>query len=100
MEIEIGEVRYTEATPEQRDYMEKVQAALRADLFRHFPTLYEDDQPKYSEAFLRIEKKLPLVRRMIAVRESVFPLSIAGLGVAALLGVGVTMGRRRRQAAA
>jgi hypothetical protein len=96
MEVEIGEVRYTNASPAERTYMEGVRAAIRADLFAHFHTLYEDDLPKYGEGFTRLEKKLPFMRRAIAVRESVRPAAMAGLGVVALVGAGLLLARRRR----
>jgi hypothetical protein len=96
IEVEIGEVRYTNASPEERAYMTKVRTAMRADLFAHFSGLYEDDMPKYTEAFARLEHRLPLMRRMIAVRENVLPISVAGLGAAALVGVGLSLGRRGR----
>jgi hypothetical protein len=96
IEVEIGEIRYTQASPAERKQLEQARAAIRADLLSRFPGLTEDDSPKYTEAFARLEKKVPMLRRLIAARKTVLPVSAAGVGTVMLVGLVILFARNRR----
>ncbi len=69
VEIELNEIRYTEAGPAQRAWMERVQADVQADLCARFPDVRQDQTPKYEKAFAMLEAGswMP-VRRMLRWR--------------------------------
>lgn len=66
IELELNEVRYTEADETERQRMEAVMSAVQRDLQASHPSLVQDQTPKYNTAFARIESAtwLPL-RRLI-----------------------------------
>jgi hypothetical protein len=97
--IEPDEVRYAQASPEERRRLDGLLAALRADLLRRFPALIEYSQPRYSEAFDRLEQELPFMRRTISAAAQLAPAAPVAMAVAAsgvLLGVGIVATRRLR----
>ncbi len=62
MEIELGEIAYTSATPEQRAEMEEIRKTLITDLTAKFPALKADSTPKYVRLFHMFEKELPMFK--------------------------------------
>jgi hypothetical protein len=97
--IEPDEVRYLQASPEERRRLDGLVAALRADLLRRFPALIEYSQPTYSEAFDRLEQQLPFLRQTISTAAMLAPAAPVAMAVAAsgvLLGVGIVATRRLR----
>lgn len=97
LELELGEIRYTNASPEERSYMERLREVIKADLFASFPRLYEDNLPKYTEAIAQLEKQLPMWRHAMAARATILPVSVGGLALALAVGVGIQMVRRMRR---
>lgn len=54
IELELNEIRYTEADAETRLWMEGVTLAIQDDLMREFPGIQQDQTPKYNTTFNRI----------------------------------------------
>lgn len=54
IELELNEVRYTEANEEGRQAMEAVNNAIQSDLLQAFPSIVQDQTPKYNKAFDQI----------------------------------------------
>ncbi len=88
IELELNEIRYTEADAAMRRFMEEVRAAVRQDLLAAFPAIQQDQTPKYNKAFDRVlaSSSLP-VRRLIA-----WNLRVKDLLALLLLAVVVTAG--------
>lgn len=55
IELELNEIRYTEADAETRLWMEGVTLAIQDDILREFPGIEQDQTPKYNTSFNRIE---------------------------------------------
>jgi len=55
IEPELNEIGFTEASAEERKYMESVLAKIVADIETKFPRIERDLQPKYGKAFDGIE---------------------------------------------
>jgi hypothetical protein len=97
--IEPDEVRYAQASPEERRRLDGLLAALRADLLRRFPALIEYSQPRYTEAFDRLDQELPFLRQTISTAAMLAPAAPVAMAVAAsgvVLGVGIVATRRLR----
>lgn len=67
IEPELNEIGFTEASPEERAYMESVLHKVVADLRAKFPDIQQDLTPKYNKAFNRLEEDIPFLRSMVAV---------------------------------
>ncbi len=68
-ELELNEIRYTEAGEAERQRMERVIETIQSDLQQTFPAIVQDQTPKYNTAFAAIEAATWLpVRRLIQWR--------------------------------
>ena len=56
MELELNEVRYTESGMEEKIKMERFNEKLRNGLLETFPSLYQDQTPKYNKMKEMIDK--------------------------------------------
>lgn len=93
IEMELNEVAYTDAAPAERDRMSAVLEAMKADLFASFPQIRQDQTPKYSKAFHRLEEKFMLFPVMVRMG---FPIEgLLGLGVVGVGALGFGLKRRR-----
>jgi len=99
IELELNEIRYTEADQETRRWMEGLNKVMQADLQARFPAIVQDQTPKYSKAFAMLEANswLP-VRRMIRFGLT-FEDALWTAGLVALVAVGalVLFARQRRR---
>lgn len=55
MELELNEIRFTEADEATRQAMEQIVVAIQSDVQRAFPEIEQDQTPKYNTTFERIE---------------------------------------------
>jgi hypothetical protein len=62
LELELNEIRYTEANPENRQKMERIIEKIQGEILKAFPVIVPNQTPKYNTAFTSIEKEswLPL----------------------------------------
>ena len=51
LEMEINEIGYTEASPEKKAFMEKVNSRMKEDLLNKFTEIKQDQTPKYNKVF-------------------------------------------------
>jgi hypothetical protein len=51
IELELNEIAYTDANPEQRVKMQAVNDSIKTDLMAKFPELIQDQLPKYNKTF-------------------------------------------------
>jgi hypothetical protein len=56
MELELNEIRYTEANSEVRQKMERIIAKIQSDIQQVFPVIVPNQTPKYNTAFASIEE--------------------------------------------
>ncbi len=56
MELELNEIRYTESNAEDKKKMERFNENLRNGLLAAFPSLYQDQTPKYNKMKLMIDR--------------------------------------------
>lgn len=59
MELELNEIRYTESDLEGKKKMERFNENLRNGLLESFPSLYQDQTPKYNKMKQMIDESLP-----------------------------------------
>lgn len=97
VELELGEVRYTNAPPDERRKMEQFRSVIRADLLAHFPTLHEDNLPKYTEAVAAFDSRIPLWRAELILRANILPIATASTSVVAVGVTGLLLLRKRRR---
>ena len=93
MELELNEVGYTEGTPEERAFMESINARMKADLFDRFPRLVQDQTPKYNKAFAALDQNLLGFRSALRIG---LPIE-AVLLVTVAVGVGASVHYQRRR---
>jgi len=96
IELELNEVRYTEANEAKRAWMKKLVADVQADLQRAFPAIVQDQTPKYTKAFRMMESGAVVpIRPMIerGVKPDAFFAGVFVL-VASVLCTGVFFVRR------
>jgi len=104
IEPELNEIGFTEASPEERKYMESVLARVVADIHAKFPRIERNLQPKYGKAFDGIEASgLPffgfLVRTGMQDQNSMYmAMGLAGAAVAGGAWFIASRTRRRRRA--
>lgn len=93
IEMELNENAYTDAGQAERDRMSALLDAMKADLLMNFPRIRQDQTPKYSKAFHRLEEKFMLFPVMVRMG---FPIEgLLGLGVVGVGALGVGWKRRR-----
>lgn len=88
IEMELNEIAYTDAAPAERERMSNTLDAMRADLMKRFPGIRQDQTPKYSKVFHRMETKFWLFPTMVRLG---FPIEgVLGIGLvgASVLGMG------------
>lgn len=66
-EIELNEVRYTQAKEEERKTMQGISDGIKFDLEKHFPFIHQDQVPKYTKAVKYFEKNVPLYKVLLKV---------------------------------
>ena len=98
IEIELNEISYTEADASKREWMEGLRTVIRDDLQTRFPTIKQDQTPKYQKAFAAVEAShvLPvrrLIRWNLGVGDVVATLVLVVLGSVA---VAIALALRRR----
>ncbi|HHS12272.1 MAG TPA: CYTH domain-containing protein [bacterium] len=101
MELELNEIRYTEATEGERQYMETINHRMLDAILEAFPDIVQDQTPKYNVTFAAIEAATWLpVRRMIRWRlapsDFIGILSLFLLGIAAVILYWVIRWRKRK----
>lgn len=102
IEVEINEKRYTGASEIERGRMRIVLDSIRADLFRQFPDLRQDQRPKYQK-LAELLSALPKSTGAVAADQSIprahrFPWLLALLGAAIGASIGYALVQRRRRA--
>lgn len=105
MELELNEIRYTEADPIERQYMEEINMAMLDAILSEFPYIVQDQTPKYNITFAAIEEAAWMpVRRMIrwglAPSDFIGIVSLFLLGIAAVILYLVLRWRKRKNAPA
>ena len=98
IEPELNEIGFTEATPEERAYMETVLKRVVGEIESTFPRIQRDLTPKYNKAFERLEAgSLPFFRTLVrtGLQDQDHMYMVLGLVVAALAGAGWWLGRLR-----
>lgn len=65
IELELNEIRYTEAGDSERQAMEYVVVDIQKDLLNHFPDIIQDQTPKYNTTFSAIEANTLLPIRLL-----------------------------------
>ena len=81
VELELNEIRYTEATEADRQKMARVIGQIQEDLQQTFPQIVMDQTPKYNTAFAAIEATTWLPLRQLILWE----MSIADFTVILLV---------------
>ncbi|MFN0058858.1 MAG: hypothetical protein ACKVX7_10420 [Planctomycetota bacterium] len=99
IELELNEIRYTEADAAGRARMHAVNDRIKRDLEARFPGIVPDQTPKYNKIFARLESGwLPLrflIAHDLSPSDVVASLLFFALVLPALAGVWL-FGRRRR----
>lgn len=102
VELELNEIRYTAAGPEERRWMERVEARMKQDMMAAFPGLEPDQTPKYNKVFDRFSEQFILFRYALPhdlPLEAVFGvLALAGAVALLTLPLRRGSGRGRRWA--
>lgn len=93
LEIELNEIAYTEADMARRGEMEAVSRRMADDVLATFPTVRQDQTPKYNKVYNAFSRRLPRFDFLV-VHD---PRPVAALGLALLvLGGVVLVGSARR----
>lgn len=71
IEPELNEVTFTEASVEDRKYMEEVNAKIINELKSELPYLKSDLTPKYNKTFNQFASKIPFLKSFIRVDKKV-----------------------------
>ncbi|MBC7449233.1 MAG: CYTH domain-containing protein [Hymenobacteraceae bacterium] len=100
IEVELNEKRYTGASETERARMRIVLDSIRADLFRQFPKLRQDQRPKYQKlaALLAAQPRATPAAGLSAPGSRVSSWVLAALGALGGLTLGYVFVRRRRRA--
>lgn len=83
MELELNEIRYTEADEATRRVMEQFVVAMQSDVQQAFPEIEQDQTPKYNTTFQRIESST-----WVPVR-TLFRLGLTMSDFTAMVAIGV-----------
>lgn len=95
LELELNEIGYTEGTEQERAFMERVNARMQEDLMAHFPSIHQDQTPKYNKAFDLLNEEFllwPVALKCDMPMEVAFPI-LAAVGFVGA----VELFRRRRR---
>jgi len=65
LELELNEIRYTEANSEIRQKMERVIEKIQGDIQQVFPAIVPNQTPKYNTAFISVEEAAWLPLRQV-----------------------------------
>lgn len=95
LEIELNEVAYTQATPAERVAMESVSRRMADDVLATFPSLRQDQTPKYNKVYDAFSTQLPQLDLLILHGESI--VTALGLGLPLLLVVGWAIASKVRR---
>lgn len=102
IELELNEIRYTEADATGRKWMERINEQIQADLMAAFPGIVQDQTPKYNKSFAMIESATWMPVRTL-VRWNLQPRdvwAVLGLGAVVLVGGIALLVMRMRRARA
>lgn len=102
MELELNEIRYTQADQATRLWMEQLIATIQSDLQQAFPEIVQDQTPKYNTTFDAIEAQtwLPvrfLIRWGLSMSDFMATVAVGGLALLALAWYGAAQWNRRRR---
>lgn len=102
MELELNEIRYTEADLATRQWMEQIMATIQRDVQQTFPEIVQDQTPKYNTTFGAIEAEtwLPvrfLIRWGLSMSDFIAVMAIGALALFGLAPYGVVQWYRRRR---
>lgn len=102
MELELNEIRYTQADQATRLWMEQLIATIQSDLQQAFPEIVQDQTPKYNTAFDAIEAQtwLPvrfLIRWGLSMSDFMATVAVGGLALLGLAWYGAARWNRRRR---
>jgi hypothetical protein len=92
IELELSEIRYTEASEQERAAMEAVNDRIAQDLMREFPGIRRDQTPNYNKAFALLEAEAWAFRPAIVIG---LPLPLLGLLVLSSGALVVVAARRQ-----
>lgn len=84
MEMELNEINYTEADSTTRAKMEEINASFKNDLIATFPSIVQDQTPKYNKGFMALGLKDYSYRPLLGMTDtsiSLIVLVILGLFV-------------------
>lgn len=98
VELELNEIRFTEASSAERLRMEGLAEAIRAGLLARFPDVRQDQTPKYEKAVARFEARIPGFRTFGALHVTREQLGLGALVLAVALFAAVERRRRLRHA--
>ena len=103
IEVEINEKRYTGASETERVRMRVVLDSIRADLFRQFPNLKQDQRPKYQKLAELLAAQPVADAKVIEAGGAApapvraIPWLLTGLGALMGLGIGYAIVQRQRR---
>ncbi len=105
IEVELNEKRYTGASETDRARMRVVLEGIRADLFRQFPDLRQDQRPKYQKLAELLAAQPAATAAVVtgsgggasAATRGLSPWVFAALGALGGLTIGYALVRRRRR---
>lgn len=100
IELELNEIRYTEADAPTRARMQAINDRIKSDIQTRFPAIVQDQTPKYNKTFALLDSGwLPLrflIRHDLGPSDLLASMLFAALVLPAVIGVWF-VGRRRRQ---
>lgn len=83
LEIELNEIAYTESSPQARTEMEAFTRRMTEDIRSAFPSIKQDQTPKYNKVFNRFSEKIPGFKILVIYGETLSTVLFIG-GVLAL----------------
>jgi len=96
LEIELNEVAYTNADLETRASMQEISDRMASDVLEAFPTVRQDQTPKYNKIFKAFAGRVPAFGSLAPHRMALEMLGLIGLAVAGLLAVSALQWQQRR----
>jgi hypothetical protein len=97
IELELNEIAYTSAGPQTRKFLEGLNERIREDLVAHFPTLVQNQTPKYNKMYARFTEHHALFPLMmhISLNGPAYMTALCGVALLALVLAAVRAERRR-----